>query len=149
MNTSAKFFRFFGGALQHCNARYQPQFFFIRLAYFQYSLYICRKNKFRIDIKLMKRKLIFIMVTVCLFICDAQAKTTYIPTCDNRITMIENGAIDSLTNQTHALSMQSKDGLITCVLAQQVVSGVMIKSSMIFWKERRNTISSQHLVRMS
>ncbi|MBQ8458024.1 MAG: hypothetical protein IJ540_10530 [Prevotella sp.] len=75
----------------------------------------------------MKRKLIFLMLTVCLFICDAQAKTTYIPTYDNRITMIENGAIDSLTNQTHALSMQSKDGLITCVLAQQVVSEELVR----------------------
>ena len=55
------------------------------------------------------------------------AKTTYIPTYDNRILLIENGQIDSLTNKTHTLVMPSKDGLITCTLAQQVVSQDLVR----------------------
>ena len=56
-----------------------------------------------------------------------QAKTTYIPTYYNRLMLIENGEIDSLQNQTHALVMPSKDGLITCTLAQQVVSEDLVR----------------------
>lgn len=64
---------------------------------------------------------------VCVFATYIQAKTTYIPTYDNRLLLIENGEVDSLTNKSHALVMSSKDGLITCTLAQQVVSQDLVR----------------------
>lgn len=76
------------------------------------------------QIYIMKKILI---VTFCLLGLELQAKTTYIPTYDNRIIMIENGELDSVTNQTHSLTMVSKDGLVTCTLAQQVVSEELVR----------------------
>ena len=67
-------------------------------------------------------KQIFLAIFIAISVTHAVAKTTYIPTYDNRIMMIENGEIDSLTNQTHSLTMVSKDGIVSCMLAQQVVS---------------------------
>lgn len=64
---------------------------------------------------------------ICTFVAYIQAKTTYIPTYDNRILLIENGKVDSLINQAHSLVMSSKDGLITCTLAQQVVSEKLVR----------------------
>lgn len=64
---------------------------------------------------------------VCTFAFHIQAKTTYIPTYDNRLILIENGEVDSMTNKTHSLMMASKDGLITCTLAQQVVSQDLVR----------------------
>lgn len=61
------------------------------------------------------------------FAVHIQAKTTYIPTYDNRLLLIENGEVDSLTNKTYSLMMSSKDGLITCTLAQQVVSQELVR----------------------
>lgn len=63
---------------------------------------------------------------ICIFATNIQAKTTYIPTYDNRLLLIENGEVDSLTNKSHSLVMSSKDGLITCTLAQQVVSQELV-----------------------
>lgn len=74
----------------------------------------------------MKRKLFF-LTCVCFFVIYIQAKTTYIPTYDNRLILLENGEVDSLTNKTHSLMMSSKDGLITCTLAQQVVSQDLVQ----------------------
>ena len=74
----------------------------------------------------MKRTVV-VLFLVCVFATFAQAKTTYIPTYDNRLLLIENGEVDSLTNKTHSLVMSSKDGLITCTLAQQVVSPDLIR----------------------
>lgn len=64
---------------------------------------------------------------VCLLFVQIQAKTTYIPTYDNRLILIENGEVDSLLSQAHALVMPSKDGLITCTIAQQVVSQDLVR----------------------
>lgn len=64
---------------------------------------------------------------VCLVAFQVQAKTTYIPTYTNRLILIENGELDSLTNETHSLMMSSKDGLITCTLSQQVVSQDLVR----------------------
>ncbi|MDE7455133.1 MAG: hypothetical protein K2M96_00320 [Prevotella sp.] len=64
---------------------------------------------------------------VCIFAFHGQAKTTYIPTYDNRLILIENGEVDSMTNKTHSLMMASKDGLIACTLAQQVVSQDLVR----------------------
>ena len=47
-----------------------------------------------------------------------QAKTTYIPTYLNRIILIENGQMDSLTNHQQLLQMDSKDNLVSCFVAQ-------------------------------
>ncbi len=66
-------------------------------------------------------------IFVCLFFINIQAKTTYIPTYDNRLLLIEDGEVDSLTNKAHSLMMSSKDGLITCTLAQQVVSQDLVR----------------------
>lgn len=74
----------------------------------------------------MKRAFVFSLL-VCTFAAYIQAKTTYIPTYDNRLLLIENGEVDSLTNKAHSLVMSSKDGLITCTLAQQVVSEELVR----------------------
>lgn len=74
----------------------------------------------------MKRKII-VSIFICVFVAFTQAKTTYIPTYDNRLVLIENGEVDSLTNKAHSLIMSSKDGLITCTLAQQVVSQDLVR----------------------
>lgn len=58
---------------------------------------------------------------------QAGAKTTYIPTYANRMIMIENGTADTTTNKAHALAMPSRDGLVTCTLAQQVVSQDLVR----------------------
>ena len=70
---------------------------------------------------------IVLSLFVCFFATHIQAKTTYIPTYDNRILLIENGEVDSLANKAHSLRMSSKDGLITCTLAQQVVSEELVR----------------------
>ena len=72
------------------------------------------------------RTLLF-AITFYMLAMPLQAKTTYIPTYDNRLILIENGEIDSLTNKAHSLVMPSKDGLITCTLAQQVVSEELVR----------------------
>lgn len=72
----------------------------------------------------MVRLFIFI-ATFCVTL-NLSAKTSYIPTYANRLMLIENGEVDSITNKTHALVMSSKDGLITCTLAQQVVSEELV-----------------------
>ena len=74
----------------------------------------------------MKRKIV-VSLLVCVFATFTQAKTTYIPTYYNRLLLIENGNVDSLTNKAHFLVMPSKDGLITCTLAQQVVSQDLVQ----------------------
>ena len=71
-------------------------------------------------------KQLYLAIFIAIFVGHAEAKTTYIPTYDNRIMMIENGGIDSLTNQTHSLTMVSKDGIVSCTLAQQVVSEELV-----------------------
>lgn len=75
----------------------------------------------------MKKNAFISTVFVCIFAIHIQAKTTYIPTYDNRILLIENGEVDSLSNKAHALMMSSKDNLITCTLAQQVVSKELVR----------------------
>ena len=64
---------------------------------------------------------------VCFFAVHIQAKTTYIPTYDNRLLLIENGEVDTITNNGHSLVASSKDGLITCTLVQQVVSQDLVR----------------------
>lgn len=59
---------------------------------------------------------------------NLQAKTTYIPTYFNRIILIENGQLDSLENHQQLLQMDSKDNLISCFIAQQVVSPDLVKA---------------------
>ncbi|MDY6257369.1 MAG: hypothetical protein SPL58_05315 [Bacteroidaceae bacterium] len=75
----------------------------------------------------MRKFLSFLVMYVCLVAFQVQAKTTYIPTYTNRLILIENGELDSLTNETHSLMMSSKDGLITCTLSQQVVSQDLVR----------------------
>lgn len=75
----------------------------------------------------MRKFLSFLVMYVCLAAFQVQAKTTYIPTYTNRLILIENGELDSLTNETHSLMMSSKDGLITCTLSQQVVSQDIVR----------------------
>ena len=75
----------------------------------------------------MKRNLLIQTLLVCLFAIPVQAKTTYIPTYANRLLLIENGEVDSLSNKTHSLVMSSRDGLVICTLAQQVVSQDLVR----------------------
>jgi len=70
---------------------------------------------------------IVLSLLVFFFATHIQAKTTYIPTYDNRLLLIENGEMDSLTNKALSLVISSKDGLITCTLAQQVVSEELVR----------------------
>lgn len=72
-------------------------------------------------------KNIIVAIMLCLQPILVQAKTTYIPTYDNHLFLIENGEVDSLSNHTHSLVLSSKDGLITCTLAQQVVSQDLVR----------------------
>jgi len=73
------------------------------------------------------KRIILVSILICIFATFTQAKTTYIPTYNNRLILIENGEVDSLTNKAHSLVMPSKDGLITCTLAQQVVSEDLVR----------------------
>ncbi len=73
------------------------------------------------------KRIIVLSLLISVFVTFNQAKTTYIPTYDNRLILIENGEVDSLTNMAHSLVMSSKDGLITCTLAQQVVSQDLVR----------------------
>ena len=73
------------------------------------------------------KKIIGVFLLNCIFVSFTQAKTTYIPSYDNRLILIESGEVDSLTNTSHSLVMFSKDGLITCTLAQQVVSKDLVR----------------------
>lgn len=75
----------------------------------------------------MRKKVLILTMFVFIFAIHIQAKTTYIPTYDNRLLLIENGEVDSLANKAHSLMMSSKDGLITCTLAQQVVSEDLVR----------------------
>ena len=74
----------------------------------------------------MNRNILLLTMCIGFFAVHIQAKTTYIPTYDNRLILIENGEVDSLTNKSHQLMMSTKDGLITCTLAQQVVSNDLV-----------------------
>ena len=75
----------------------------------------------------MRKNVLILSMFVYFLTIHVQAKTTYIPTYDNRILLVENGEVDSLTNKAHSLMMSSKDGLITCTLAQQVVSQELVR----------------------
>lgn len=75
----------------------------------------------------MRKNVLILTMFVCIFATSIQAKTTYIPTYDNRLLLIENGEVDSLTNKSHSLVMSSRDGQITCTLAQQVVSEDLVR----------------------
>ena len=75
----------------------------------------------------MRKILSVLVMYVCLVTFHVQAKTTYIPTYTNRLILIENGEIDSLTNESHSLMISSRDGLITCTLSQQVVSQDLVR----------------------
>ena len=55
-------------------------------------------------------------------------KTTYIPTYDNRLIIIENGEVNTSENQQHMLEYASQDGLITCYINQQVVSEDLVRA---------------------
>lgn len=74
----------------------------------------------------MKRHLS--VATLALLAIGLHAKTTYIPTYQNHIILIENGQTDSLANHQQLLQMDSKDNLITCYIAQQIVSPDLIKA---------------------
>ena len=75
----------------------------------------------------MSKKHLLLPLVLCLFALPLLAKTTYIPTYNNRLIIMEYGALDSLSNTAPALRMSSSDGLITCTLAQQVVSQDLVR----------------------
>ncbi len=75
----------------------------------------------------MRKKLAAMACAALSLAPQAGAKTTYIPTYANRMIMIENGTADTTTNKAHALAMPSRDGLVTCTLAQQVVSQDLVR----------------------
>lgn len=74
----------------------------------------------------MKRFFVLFLL-ICFFAISILAKTTYIPSYDSRLLLIENGEVDSLANKAHSLILSSKDGLITCTLVQQVVSEDLVR----------------------
>lgn len=72
----------------------------------------------------MNRVTILFFIVVSLAV---QAKTTYIPTYDNRLIIMESGESNMTENTSHTLFMSSKDSLITIALAQQVVSQDLVR----------------------
>ena len=90
-------------------------------------LYIIKFDKFIIkhDI-IMKRSLLCMIIAV--FSLTIQSKTTYIPLYNNKIILIEDGQIDSVWNRSRMLQLYSKDNLISCLIAQQVVSQELVKA---------------------
>ena len=70
----------------------------------------------------MKKILLFLMLVSL----TTQAKTTYIPTYDNRLIIMESGESNMKSNTSHTLLMQSMDSLVTISLAQQVVSQELV-----------------------
>lgn len=72
----------------------------------------------------MKKIVILLLMFVSLTV---QAKTTYIPTYDNRLILMESGVSNMTTNTSHTLFMSSKDSLIFITLAQQVVSEDLVR----------------------
>ena len=62
------------------------------------------------------------------FALQVQGKTTYIPSYDNRLIVIDNGKIDTIENKQRVLSLPSQDGAITCSLVQQVVTPELVKA---------------------
>lgn len=73
------------------------------------------------------KRILFSFLLVCCML-GIQAKTTYIPTYDNHLTLIENGEISEVKNQLHGASLTSKDGLLYCAIVQQVVSEDLVKA---------------------
>ena len=82
----------------------------------------CSLNRTFAGIKNIFMKKVSFILILCFFAMTLIAKTTYIPTYDNRLILVEQGEVDTMMNMRHSLVMPSKDGLITCTLAQQVVS---------------------------
>lgn len=78
-----------------------------------------------IKINTMKKTLLLFFSILCF---ELSAKTTYIPTYDNRLVIIENGVMDTLINQQRILEKNSSDGLVTIAIVQQVVTPELIKS---------------------
>ena len=73
----------------------------------------------------MKKTLLLFFSILCF---ELSAKSTYIPTYDNRLVIIENGVMDTLINQQRILEKNSSDGLVTIAIVQQVVTPELIKS---------------------
>lgn len=72
----------------------------------------------------MKKKILF---SICLLIgIVVQAKSTYIPQYDNRIIVIDNGKVDSVSNYRSMLEYATDDGLISCCVLQQIVTPELI-----------------------
>lgn len=62
------------------------------------------------------------------FVGSIFARTTYIASYRNQLTLIENERIDSVLNGQRELSMSSNDGLVSFTISQQIVSQDMVKS---------------------
>ena len=72
----------------------------------------------------MKKGLLF---TFCLLTgIGVQAKSTYIPQYDNRIVVIDNGKVDSVSNYRSMLEYSTDDGLVSCCVLQQIVTPELI-----------------------
>ena len=72
----------------------------------------------------MKKGLLF---SICLLIgIGVQAKSTYLPQYDNRLVVIDNGKVDSVSNYRSMLEYTTDDGLVSCCVLQQIVTPELI-----------------------
>lgn len=69
-----------------------------------------------------------ILMTLCFIALQAVAKTTYIPTYDNSLILVENGKQHQAANRQRVCSLAADDGLITCSIVQEIVSPELVKS---------------------
>lgn len=75
-----------------------------------------------------KSHIIIVMLGLLSIGLSARAKTTYIPTYDNKIVIVENGIVDSLQNYLNYLEYTTNDSLVTYTILQQVVTPELVKS---------------------
>ena len=76
----------------------------------------------------MSMKRLLLTAILALSVSWSFAKSTYIPTYNNKIILIEDGQMNTLENQRQLLQLDSKDNLISCQVVQQVVSPDLINA---------------------
>ena len=72
-------------------------------------------------------KKINVLLAILFASLSVNAKTTYIPSYDNKIIIIDEGMIDSIESYRRSLDYTTRDGSITCSIVQQVVTPELVK----------------------
>lgn len=58
---------------------------------------------------------------------SAYAKTTYLPSYDNKLIIIDGGKVDSIESYRRTLDYTTSDGTISCSVVQQLVTPELVK----------------------